>query len=207
MAAEFVVDSHRYAMRTAEFNRESVLRNAMQAFMTYGYNKTSMPKLTEVTGLHPGSIYCAFKNKKGLLLAAIEQYQADRRAHYQQLFENSTSLRCALERFLQDLTNECVADESKKVCLLTKTLNEIGEQDKEIQSALSTHLQQFESLIKQQFLTPWPDSEVMSEEAATNKARFFIMCVYGIRTYSATQCNSAELQALADQTLAASLSP
>ncbi|WP_462160581.1 TetR/AcrR family transcriptional regulator [Pseudoalteromonas maricaloris] len=59
-------------MRTAEFDRETVLRNAMQAFMTYGYNKTSMPKLTEVTGLHPGSIYCAFKNKKGLLLAAID---------------------------------------------------------------------------------------------------------------------------------------
>ncbi len=39
-------------MRTAEFDRETVLRNAMQAFMTYGYNKTSMPKLTEVTGLH-----------------------------------------------------------------------------------------------------------------------------------------------------------
>ncbi|MEJ6476439.1 TetR/AcrR family transcriptional regulator [Pseudoalteromonas piscicida] len=192
-------------MRTAEFDRESVLRNAMHAFMTYGYNKTSMPKLTEVTGLHPGSIYCAFKNKKGLLLAAIDQYQSDRHAHYQQLFENSTCLRDALTLFLDDLLSECLADESKKVCLLTKTLNEIGEQDNEIQSVLNAHLQQFESLIRQQFLTAWPDSEVMTEEAAANKARFFIMCVYGIRTYSVTQCNSEHLQTLADQVLAASL--
>ena len=192
-------------MRTAEFDRETVLRNAMQAFMTYGYNKTSMPKLTEVTGLHPGSIYCAFKNKKGLLLAAIDQYQADRRVHYQKLFENSTSLRCALERFLQDLVGECLGDESKKVCLLTKTLNEIGEQDAEIQTALSANLHQFESLIRQQFLMVWPDSEALSEDEATKRARFFIMSVYGIRTYAATQCDSSHLNALADRLLEVSI--
>jgi AcrR family transcriptional regulator len=33
-----------------------------------------MQDLKAATGLHPGSIYCAFTNKRGLLLAALEQY-------------------------------------------------------------------------------------------------------------------------------------
>ena len=56
-------------MRTAEFDTEFVLRQAMHAFMQYGYAKTSMQKLKEVTHLHPGSIYAAYGNKKGLFLA------------------------------------------------------------------------------------------------------------------------------------------
>ncbi|MGL4517633.1 MAG: TetR/AcrR family transcriptional regulator, partial [Shewanella sp.] len=65
-------------MRNAEFDREQVLRAAMEAFMRKGYSKTSMQDLTQATGLHPGSLYCAFSNKRGLLIAAIEQYQSDR---------------------------------------------------------------------------------------------------------------------------------
>ncbi len=52
-------------MRSAEFDREHVLRSAMAAFIAKGYSKTSMQDLKKATGLHPGSIYCAFDNKRG----------------------------------------------------------------------------------------------------------------------------------------------
>lgn len=55
-------------MRSAEFDREEVLRSAMEVFISKGYAKTSMQDLKSATGLHPGSIYCAFTNKRGLLL-------------------------------------------------------------------------------------------------------------------------------------------
>lgn len=51
-------------MRTAEFDKEFVLRQAMAMFMLHGYAKTSMQKLTQATHLHPGSLYGAFGNKK-----------------------------------------------------------------------------------------------------------------------------------------------
>ena len=50
-------------MRSAEFDREQVLRAAIQAFLLKGYAKTSMQDLKRSTGLHPGSIYCAFESK------------------------------------------------------------------------------------------------------------------------------------------------
>ena len=48
-------------MRNAEFNKETVLRAAMVAFMAKGYAKTSMQDLKAATGLHPGSITAPLK--------------------------------------------------------------------------------------------------------------------------------------------------
>ena len=57
-------------MRSAEYDRDAVLRNAMEAFRAKGYAKTTMQELVAATGLHPGSLYAAFGNTRGLLRAA-----------------------------------------------------------------------------------------------------------------------------------------
>ncbi|MEI5638315.1 MULTISPECIES: TetR/AcrR family transcriptional regulator [unclassified Pseudoalteromonas] len=186
-------------MRTADFDKVQVLRNAMHVFMRYGYNQASMPKLTAATRLHPGSIYCAFKNKKGLLLEAINQYQIDRLAHYKALFADCSSLQQALTHFLADLVKECLAAEAKQVCLLTKTLHEIGESEPEVQAALQSHLHQFEALIQQQFVTHWPKGTALPSPEATNKARLFVVNVYGLRAYAVTNQSPEILQQLAEQ--------
>ena len=84
-------------MRSAEFDKVAVLRAAMQAFLNKGYTKTSMQDLKQATGLHPGSIYCAFENKRGLLLAAISQYNQDRSDEFCAFFINSDSSKQGLE--------------------------------------------------------------------------------------------------------------
>ena len=43
-------------MRSAEYDRDAVLRNAMEAFRAKGYAKTTMQELVAATGLHPGSL-------------------------------------------------------------------------------------------------------------------------------------------------------
>lgn len=61
-------------MRTAEFDRQKVLEAAMEVFCQKGYANTTMQDLKEATGLHPGSLYCAFSNKRGILLAALQAF-------------------------------------------------------------------------------------------------------------------------------------
>ena len=67
-------------MRSAEFDRDAVLVQAMETFRAHGYSKTTMQQLVAATGLHPGSIYGAFGNKRGLLLAAVDHYVESKRA-------------------------------------------------------------------------------------------------------------------------------
>jgi TetR/AcrR family transcriptional repressor of nem operon len=63
--------------RPREFDEDDAARAAMQAFWRRGYHATSLTDLTEATGLHRGSLYGAFGDKHGLLIAALERYAED----------------------------------------------------------------------------------------------------------------------------------
>lgn len=55
---------------------EDAARNAMHVFWDRGYEGASLPDLIEGTGLSRESLYKAFGDKKGLLLAALDIYCA-----------------------------------------------------------------------------------------------------------------------------------
>jgi TetR/AcrR family transcriptional repressor of nem operon len=177
-------------MRHAEFDREKVLRAAMSAFTVNGYAKTSMQDLTKATGLHPGSIYCAFDNKKGLLLAAIGQYQQDRGQQFQQLFTDENSIIDNLRRYLDSILQECLSCDASQSCLLTKTLSEMGEQDDDIRQ------------ISAQCLATWHGSLVQVFDSDCDfLAQYMMMGIYGMRTIAHTNPSKTLLQALADKLL------
>ncbi|QIR13871.1 TetR/AcrR family transcriptional regulator [Shewanella aestuarii] len=193
-------------MRNAEFDRQNVLRAAMRAFMVKGYAKTSMQDLTKATGLHPGSIYCAFDNKKGLLLAAIEQYNQDRIAQFAQFFDNQDSPLHNLKCYLDQIVQECLSCDATQACLLTKALNEIGEQDEEISQLIQGNLliwqQGIESILEQAKSQGLIDNQSDSQL----QAQYLMMGIYGLRTFAHTHPTADVLQPLADK-LFASITP
>lgn len=186
-------------MRNAEFNREQVLRGAMTAFMHKGYTKTSMQDLTQATGLHPGSIYCAFTNKRGLLIAAIEQYQLDRNTQFSLLFTDSANVLANLKRYLDNLVVECLSCDSAQACLLTKALNEIAEQDDEIQQIINNNLQIWQDALTQQFDLAATQGLLEGERNSTQRAQYLMMGIYGLRTFAHTHPQAQILQQLADK--------
>ena len=124
-------------MRNAEFDREQVLRSAINAFVAKGYNKTSMQDLKAATGLHPGSIYCAFDSKKGLMLAAIEQYNKDKGNEFGQLFEGKSPISEGLLSYLQHTVKDVTScDSGHKACLTQKALSEVSDNEPELEAAI-----------------------------------------------------------------------
>ncbi|WP_206543558.1 helix-turn-helix domain-containing protein [Pantoea dispersa] len=65
--------------RPREFELETAARDAMKVFWDRGYDRASLPDLIAGTGLSRGSLYKAFGDKKGLLLAALGLYMSDGR--------------------------------------------------------------------------------------------------------------------------------
>lgn len=65
-------------------NKEKILHAAMAEFTTAGYNKTSVNKLIEITGLSKGTFYHYFKSKEEVLDAIINTF-TDQLAHFVQL--------------------------------------------------------------------------------------------------------------------------
>lgn len=63
--------------RTASFDRSIVVRAAMDAFWSTGYEGAGIADLERATGLRRSSIYNSFGSKRGLFDAAVEQYLDD----------------------------------------------------------------------------------------------------------------------------------
>ncbi len=184
-------------MRNAEFDRQQVLRQAMNAFIDKGYAKTSMQDLTKATGLHPGSIYCAFDNKRGLLLAVIEQYGQDRKAELTACFGSALPFPEQLKQYLAGIVDECQCKDTPKACLLTKALNEVAEQDEMIRDAVQSHLESWQQALTTQFERAVDRGELKGD--AAHLARYFVMGIYGLRTFAHTKPAPEVLHALADQ--------
>jgi AcrR family transcriptional regulator len=190
-------------MRTAEFDTEFVLRQAMAIFMTHGYAKTSMQKLTLATLLHPGSLYAAFGNKKGLFLAATEQYQKDRNTQFTNLFDKSDKILSTIKIYLDTIVDECVEGEATKVCLLTKSITEVEGNDPQICNVLRANLTAYENAMAQQLQKAINNHEITNNRSAIELARFLVMGIYGLRTYALTNQDSTALNQLADELLLA----
>lgn len=188
-------------MRNAEFDRETVLRSAMACFIEHGYVKTSMQKLTLCTGLHPGSIYCAFGNKRGLLLAAIGQYHQDRTAQFLAFFANNMSVITNLELYLKTIVQECLSCDGTKACLLTRTLSEILGHDPEVCMVLANHLMAYQQALANQFSLALQRQEISTQRTPEQLARFFVMGIYGLRTYSQSHPDPVTLNELANDLL------
>jgi len=188
-------------MRSAEFDREFVLRAAMKAFMYKGFNKTSMQDLKSATGLHPGSIYCAFDNKKGLLLAAIEQYNKDSSACFSAFFDKAASPLAGLTDYLNYIVEQCISCEPEASCLLQKALNELAEQDIDVQKLVSEQLNRWQSGLEAAIELAQRQGEISGERDAKCRARSLVMSIYGLRTYGYTHPKADDLRALAKQVL------
>jgi len=186
-------------MRNAEFDKEEILRAAMKAFMHKGYANTSMQDLKKATGLHPGSIYCAFENKRGLLLAALEQYRLDRKTEFEQFFANAELAIVNLKSYLDNVVDECISCDSAQACLLTKALNEIAEQDSEIQQVISDNLSMLQQALAQKFAQAKIEKSIAAEKDNDHLARYFLMGIYGLRTFAQTHPEANVLKQLAEQ--------
>ncbi len=186
-------------MRNAEFDQEKVLRSAMKAFMHKGFAKTSMQDLTKATGLHPGSIYCAFENKRGLLIAALGQYREDRNTEFGTFFSGDAAVVDKFKAYLDHTVRECISCDSAQACLLTKALNEVAEQDEEIQTLISENLRLWQVGIAEQFELAKANNELKTKKDSGHLARYFVMGIYGLRVFAQTRPEANILKQLADQ--------
>lgn len=60
--------------RPRSFDRQAVLRQAMNVFWAKGYDATSLADLTSAMGINPPSLYAAFGSKENLFREAIALY-------------------------------------------------------------------------------------------------------------------------------------
>jgi TetR/AcrR family transcriptional regulator, transcriptional repressor for nem operon len=106
--------------RPREFDMNQVLNQAMRLFWRKGYVATSMSDIYAVTGLKPGNLYAAFRDKEGLFQQAFEHYAA----FFRSTLPHDKSGRRAIEAWLRLQAKLASEDQDRAGCLIINTVAE-----------------------------------------------------------------------------------
>lgn len=183
-------------MRSAVFDRDHVLTRAMEAFRDKGYAKTTMQELVAATGLHPGSLYAAFGNKRGLLLAAVDHYVARKSESRAALMADLPPL-AGIRAYLLNLVEEM----TRCTCLVTRAAMEL-DQDEELHQRLALIHRSLEDDFRQALRAAVEQGAIPADANVETLTAYLLVGVQGLVAFSQCRRDPALSLAVVEQLLA-----
>jgi TetR/AcrR family transcriptional repressor of nem operon len=184
--------------RKSEFDREEVLENAMMVFWEDGYCQTSMSKLVDVTGLNPGSIYAAFKSKKGLFSSSLELYGQRSVASLRQCLAQAETPLQGIKAFFQGLADEIADDSNGRGCFLVNTALEMSPHNEQIKALVNNQLGAMESLLLGALESAQERGEIAAHQRPAELAKFMMSNIWGFRVLGQTDADGRDIRAGVD---------
>lgn len=133
--------------RPREFDPVVAIDAAAKLFWDQGYHATSIDDLCEATGLLRGSLYSAFGDKKGMLLAAIDQYGEKNLARLAESLNSREPTREGLRTALLYYTRTPTVLAGRHGCLVTNTALEMLPDDPEIEDRVERIFRRMTALL------------------------------------------------------------
>jgi TetR/AcrR family transcriptional regulator, transcriptional repressor for nem operon len=133
--------------RPREFDLTAAIEAAGKVFWDQGYHATSIEDLCAATGLLRGSLYSAFRDKKGMLLAAIDHYAEQNLARFAESLSSSRPSREGLRSALLYYTRTATVLGSRHGCLVTNTAIELLPDDPDVAERVERIFRQMASLL------------------------------------------------------------
>jgi len=181
--------------RPIEYNKNEVLRNAMETFWHRGYESTSMKDLVSATGLTTRSMYNIFESKKGLFQASLDwYYQSVIKVGMDKLREEDGLE--AIKNFLIKITG--VFDGSNG-CLYTNTMSDRYSIDETSITVVDSFFQELEALLVDK-LTYARDYEGYKNDPDI-RAKYLVIVIQGMSVYSKKFKSSEERKRVLEDVL------
>jgi TetR/AcrR family transcriptional regulator, transcriptional repressor for nem operon len=133
--------------RPREFDLAVAIEAAGKVFWDQGYHATSIEDLCAATGLLRGSLYSAFGDKKGMLLAAIDQYAEKNLARLAESLHSLRPSREGLRTALLYYTRTATVLGGRHGCLVTNTALEMLPNDPDVAERVERIFRQMASLL------------------------------------------------------------
>lgn len=133
--------------RPREFDPAVAIEAAAKVFWKQGYHATSIDDLCEATGLLRGSLYSAFGDKKGMLLAAIDRYAEKNLARFAESLSSAEPCRESLRSALLYYTRSATVLAGRHGCLVTNTALELLPDDPDVAERVERIFRQMAALL------------------------------------------------------------
>ncbi|QBG47624.1 TetR/AcrR family transcriptional regulator [Verrucomicrobia bacterium S94] len=181
-------------MAKAQFDRNEVIENAIRLFWQHGYSASSMQQVVKATGLQPGSIYLAFKNKEGLYREALDAYAANSKKRIKAALEGPDGMLKGICTVLESMIEQSTKEDYNS-CFLIKTQLELAAEGNSLHELASEKLDEIEALFRS-YLEQEFDTETARKRAASIMVHIFGLRVYGYKDNAAERMRESLRQGL-----------
>ncbi len=182
--------------RPREFDREEVLRLAIQVFWEKGFGGASTDDLVRAMGIGRQSLYDTFGDKRSLFLQALAVYSADGVAAVVKKLRAGPNALRAIERVLLDM-----AEERGKTrifgCMGVNAICELAQTDPEVRSVIATSAMVLESALADVIEEGAASGELRSGIDARAAARFIAATLSGLKVQAKAGASTETLREIA----------
>jgi AcrR family transcriptional regulator len=183
--------------RPRAFDREAVLRRAMEVFWTKGFDGCSMSDLVDAMDINSPSIYAAFGSKENLFREAIDLYAVSEGAITRQAIKEHGSGQEAIATVLKRNIDMLTQAAAPRGCMVILGTVNIGVEHEELRAFLQSRAQNVANLIKQRLVQSLADGE-LAADADTDALT--TLCVTVLSGLSVQAHNGVPRQTLLDAT-------
>ena len=186
--------------RKKEFDVDTVLNSAMEAFWARGYEATSLNDLLDCMQIQRASLYNAFGDKHTLFLETLRRYDAVYRQTEVEKRMKMASPRQAILDLFQDVVTVVVEHGVRNGCFLINTALELSPHDPEVAEVVRkalTHMEQkfFRKMIEKGRAM----GEIAKSAMPAPTARALLSLLIGLIVLSRSRPEKLLLQSIAYQ--------
>lgn len=186
--------------RPREYDRETVLTEAMNVFWGTGYFGTNMPQLIEATRLKPGSLYGAFSSKEALFLAALDHYGQKSVENVKSILNSGNSPIDGIREWIVKVASEAVK-KSVHSCFLVNTAIELGGRNPAVGEKVNFYLDEIRKMLVLHLEQGRAAGEISSDKDPEALAAFVLCTIWGLRVLGETGPSKAQIDAVRNQLL------
>ncbi|KKO48931.1 hypothetical protein VT06_09335 [Arsukibacterium sp. MJ3] len=189
-------------VNSAKFDRQQVIANATHLFWARGFNGCSMRDVQQAVNLRPGSLYASFGDKETLYREALLHYASQGMVALQALEQQLVCPLAVLRQFMRQALASSLADAPDKVCMLVKTVHELGGAQHPLAKLARELLQQMANQFARLLQQAKQAGNLAPATDVNALASFYQMQLIGLKSFAQLQQNPALLDTLLQQALA-----
>ena len=187
--------------RPRGFDIHGVAVSAADVFWKHGYHATSIETLCNATGLMRGSLYGAFGDKQGLLVAAFDSYAQGAVAALKERLDAKLPPRQALREALLHYTRVAAKLTGRHGCFITNATLELLPGDDALRPHIEGTLKQIAALLAAAVVRGQATGtfDACLDEQAVG--HFLLCIVQGLRVLGKVSLDEKELVSIVDMAM------
>jgi AcrR family transcriptional regulator len=194
-------DKSRPRGRPREFDMDTALGKALAVFSERGYHAASISELTDAMELTSGSVYKAFRDKRGIFIAAFDRYRKIRRALLDARLEKVGTGREKVRELLVSYAVSSHGESGRRGCLVVGSANELAIFDEEAAQRVSAAFADNETHLAGLIRLGQSDGSIDAGLDTASTARTLLCLTAGMRIVGKTGRSETDMAAVAEAAL------